>query len=1285
MNDKLRLAVIVLGVAPALLAGPAEDKAVLDRHRIQRVAPLFLETPLVLDGRAVAAIAPADDPATNAAATELQAAIAAQTGVTLPIVAAGALTDREWEARNLIIIGNVLTHPAYARLYHNFFVCADAAYTGRGGYELRSVHNPWGHGHNAIVLGAQDAAGFAAGTERLRAEVAAHGRAGRLSLGRLLAVHLNPADRRAPIEARLTPADLAREKELVEANAAKEGAARWSAYTAVKHAMLYHRTGDEGWLELFRLGLERQLDYYAKDKFINEDGPRRYDRDFRDSWAYRMIIAWDLVEEHPSWSEAERLRMANHLLRLVFECNMKNGWDSEAAIARWLAYEGILNNHHTWPALANLFGGWYFSRHYSLPVARTWLAMAQRMFRSASGSAKAWEDASGYDWCVPRHLVTYALASGDRTYLEQGHAAETGRRLLLAIDPLGHQPAWGDDEFVAATAEMPELLCALEGALGDGRYRWAIERLGVDARGEMQEPRWTNARAVRPDELVGLHVSYLPKIHFDMLGRTPDQPVAFRAPNLPFEEHFDKLVVRGGWAKDDDYLMLDGYAAGWHGHFDGNAIISFVSQGAHWLADGEYIGKAPKYHNVVTVQRDNRHETMPTNARLETAAWFGDGALIRTTMPRYNGMSWTRNIVHVAKSYVAVIDELTAEEPGDYSLRCCWRVLGDAALAGDTLSVRQEGGGFALKNLTGQQQEVVYIRNSGEHAYFREPGLPIHRLFQRMTARLKAGETVRFVNVFAAGREGVPAIYAWPTGEGRGAIKVGGRTELFGVGGSSGPIDTDARLYRVTGETAWLAGATRFAAGERRYLQVAAPGTVRLDASGFSIGKSQPVPAPGLRAAVVVEGGKPLPRAFAAATEVAVLARPQPVPVTVPPDAVREAKHLPIAWRFDCRPPPSGSPGELPRLTTMAVCDLNGDGKPDVLVGTSVGDIIAVGHDGREIWRKRLDGPITAVAAGRLAPTDAPLVFFGTDAVTFGVLSHEGTELARTIPPEFRTRASRVRNISLTDLDGDGTAEIVIGCDSWQYMAYKFLPVAKADARLALHWKCVFYAHAATVAHVADLNRDGRPEIVAGNAYYTLQVIGHQGKIVASSASFGPTQTAITSADLGNDGYRAVIVGTDEGDIVAFDVFGHQTPTAKVKGRISDVRGAASAPDVVTAEARARRIWARNAGDRVTSLRADVVAGALQVVAASDSGCVWALDRSGKPVWERGLGAPVKRLVRLGNDYLVATARGVVFLGLDGSLRAVSETSAPVLDLVEHDGAVFAMLADAFLASIPGR
>lgn len=1388
------IAFLLLG-ATAVLADRAADDAAWEALCVKQERPLSLETTLAGNGAAAAAIVPAEGETWTAAAAKLQAAILAKTGVTLPIVATARITDADWAARNLIVIGNLLNNPVFARLYHNYFACADAAYTGAGGYELRTIHDPWGTGHNAIALGAQDAAGVEAGVARFVALVNEHAKTGELKLGRLMELKFTKESRRAPLEQKLTAKEIADRKQAIANIYARPGTERGAAHQTVKFAMLYHRTGDEGWLELYRDAMRQHMNYYATNEYILQEGPRRYDRDFRDSWAYGMVVAWDLVEEAPGWTDEERLKFTNHVLKMVWESNLYQHWDRPGSVANWRKFDSTTHNHHTWPGLADLFGGWFFSRHYKLPVAKDWLDIGLGMFRSCSRSCKPWEDSAGYQWIPQRHVLMYALASGDRTFIEQGHAAQTGKAALQALDSLGRQPAWGDCGGFTSVSGMPDLLCALEYATGDGRYRWAIEWLGVDARDEMEAPFWTDVAPKRPDDLAGVAVTYLPKMHYDLFG-TRGRADIWQKPNLPFEDTFDKLTLRDGWGADDDYLMLDGTAAGSHGHLDGNSIIAFTAAGAQWLVDAEYIRRITKYHCAVTVLRDGIGSIMPPSARLDHAVWFGNGALTRTTMPHYNGMTWTRNIIFVPKRYVAVIDELTAEQPGDYSLRCCWRVAGESTLDGDTLRAQQREKGFTLRNLSGQHQELVYIKDFA--------GLPIHQLYQRQSGPMNAGQTVRFVNVFAASKDGPPKLDAILDKDGcsilflnctkktRG-VPMYDTIEMFGTGGLRDDSETDAALFRMgsgpakDADEVWLAGATHFICQGKTYFKSRTPTAAKLHASSIALGKAQPVPVPGLRPTVVVGDLQPITDLPPPTPTTAALAKAKSSAPLKPVTTLARAKSLQTLWRFTdfpvtprplkvaairANPPPRepysplerlidgassssttscmfpagktvsltldlGAPrclrevrvrtweklggvkfkrvalsvsddnfqrddraaGELPetgtesfgtnintirsatldqtarhvrviiepanrkaavylaeveifgvaagekaKLVALASADLDGDGKADAVIGTGGGDIVALSASGKKLWQTRVDSAVTALAAGTLDRNGKPSVVYGTDAATLGVLAADGSKVADVKPPMYRGVPSRVRTITLADLDGDGTQKIVIGCDSWQYMAY--------SPALKLIWKTVYYAHGATVGHVADLDGDGKPEIIAGNAYYSLQILNHRGKITGRASSFGPEQTAVTSGDLRGDGKRAAILGTDGGSVLAFD-------------------------------AKGGKLWEANVGDRLTSLRFDIVAGKPRVIAASESGYVWALDASGKPIWKRDLGEPVKRLARDGDAYVAAaSANGIVRLSLDGKVEAVAATSAPVLDLVVSRGQAIASMTDGSVCSL---
>jgi len=1226
-----RIAFLLLAATTAL-ADRAADDAAWEKLRIKQERPLQIETALVGNGAAVAAIVPADGKPWSGAAAKLQAAIAAKTGVTLPIVGPAKIADADWAARNLIVIGNLLNNPVFARLYFNYFACADAAYTGAGGYELRSIHDPWGSGRNAVVLGAQDAAGIVAGVARLIALANERAKDGELKLGRLMELKLKKKGRRAPLEPKLSAKEIADRKEAIANIYARPGTERSAAHQTIKFAMLYHRTGDPGWLELYRDAMRQHINYYATNEYILQEGPRRYDRDFRDSWAYGMVIAWDLVEEAPGWTDEERLKFTNHALRMVWESTLYQGWDRPSSVEHWRKFDSVTHNHHTWPGLATLFGGWYFSRHYKLPVAKDWLDIGFGMFRSCSRSWKPWEDSAGYQWIPQRHVLMYALASGDRTYIEQGHAAKTGKALLQAIDSLGHQPAWGDCGGFTSVSGMTELLGTLEYATGDGRYRWAIEWLGVDARDEMEAPYWTNVAPKLPSDLIGVTVTRLPKMHYDLFGHSGRSDI-WQKPNLPFEDTFDKLTLRAGWGAEDDYLMLDGTSAGSHGHLDGNAIIGFTSVGAHWLVDAEYIRRIPKYHCTVTILRDGVSAITPPSARVDQAVWSNNAAYTRTTMPHYNGMTWARSITFVPKKQVTVIDELTAEQPGDYSLRCCWRVAGEAKLEGDTLRAQQGEKGFALRNLGGQRQELVYIKDFAR--------LPIHQLYQRQSGPLRAGEKVRFVNVFAASKNGPPKLDA-PGALPERAPRLAAPKSLPMLWRFA-DFPTTPKPLKVASIRSDLAPREPYSPLER-LIDGASNGSTTscMFPAGKTVNITLDLGEPRLVRQVRVlaweknEGwktkrlttdlGGDLPEAGTQThgNNVATIRACSPdktsryVRITGEPATSKAAVYLTEIEVF------GETPGERPKLTALA----------GGIVGTAAGDIVALSASGKKLWQTKVDGAVTALAAGK------GLVAYGTDMATLGVLSADGKKVAEVKPPMYRGIQSRVRTITLDDLDGDGAQEIVVGCDSWQYMAY--------SPALKLIWKTVYYAHGATVGHVADLDGDGKPEVIAGNAYYALQILNNRGKvIVRGSGSFGPEQTAVTSCK------GMAIVGTDGGTVLAFGPKGS-------------------------------RLWETNVGDRVTTLRYDIVAGKPHIIAASESGYVWALDAKGKPIWKRDLGEPVKRLVRVGDAYLAAaSANGVVRLSLDGKVEAAA--NVPVTDLTVGDGQVFALTADGAAIGVATR
>ncbi len=388
----------------------------------EELMPLALETALVADGRPNARICHADVSAWRDAATVIQTAVADATGVTLPLVTDTDLSPDDAFSGNLILLGHLDNNRHVARLYHNFFVCLDVGYTGREGYVIRSVHDPFGTGKNCILVGGSFAEGTAKGAADFAERVRAAGTQGELALGRLMELRLDATDRAAPLRGAMSASQ--RDQAIAQGRKLmfSPGQGRSGVAQVIRYGIRYHRTGDPVALETYHALMLALLEYYRTDEYITGDGMARYDRDFRDAWTHRVGICWDLVEESGAFSEQERLDCTNLVLRLGLECVLYQRWNRPASVEKCAANTNIVHNHNTFPALGVYFVGNYMKRHYQRTEVSDWLTVAHGIFNGQKHSSKPLEDAAAYQWLPIIHTMVYSLAEGDHTFFDEGHA-----------------------------------------------------------------------------------------------------------------------------------------------------------------------------------------------------------------------------------------------------------------------------------------------------------------------------------------------------------------------------------------------------------------------------------------------------------------------------------------------------------------------------------------------------------------------------------------------------------------------------------------------------------------------------------------------------------------------------------------------------------------------------------------------------------------------------------------------------------------------------------------------
>lgn len=741
------------------------------------------QTSLVEAGKAAAFIIRPEDSALDAPVQRLLDGLRDKSGAQLPVETdAEARRDlpatlERMSGSHTILIGSINDNRALLPLYSHGWCYADAAFPGAGGYELRVVQDPWGTGKNAIVIGAQDAEGASAAVDELLALLP---QAPDLVLEPVVKVALTgEAQRRwsRQFEQELGEAYLESVVEDAEKRIAS-GAHGGLAPLVASSGDAYALTGREEYARACVLVARRWKEHHDSNP-ETYGGPWGMDADFS---LYRLIPAWDAVEECPALTDEERLEVTRILYEFITT-------DCVRKAAGVLGNERVRFNHQTFPALGLFFAGEYFSKHYNLAEAVYWLEIADACFGMQAKAFKPHEDCNGYQWLTLGHLVRYALSKPDFTYFENGNARKDADYAIMGMDNLGYQVTYGDTgAFTGWWSELP-LLWAAAWYYDDPRYRWAAARKR-DLSGRVSLNECVSSGEERPpDDLLGARAFPLDPYYYQTFGG---------ANAMPIEQTVDKVVMRNGFAPDDQYLLLDGLSNGGHKHYDGDSISRWTENGRIWLADADYIKSLPKYHNGVLIFKNGSSQTIPDFCELEHLSDLPHAALSTTTLSDYAGVDWRRNVLWLKGIAFIVGDQMCAYEDGAYSFRPIWQTVGEVRQVGNGMTIDQNGQYAAVASPgTGRAlltDDPLTGKNWGAYDYADEP---IVRVLQQVyNADLTAGQTRTLFTVLHASGERPPAVRTTSPVEGIAYADIDGSQVLAGVI----PPGTEARFLDLAVE-----------------------------------------------------------------------------------------------------------------------------------------------------------------------------------------------------------------------------------------------------------------------------------------------------------------------------------------------------------------------------------------------------------------------------------------------------------------------------------------------------
>jgi len=170
-----------------------------------------------------------------------------------------------------------------------------------------------------------------------------------------------------------------------------------------------------------------------------------------------------------------------------------------------------------------------------------------------------------------------------------------------------------------------------------------------------------------------------------------------------------------------------------------------------------------------------------------------------------------------------------------------------------------------------------------------------------------------------------------------------------------------------------------------------------------------------------------------------------------------------------------------------AVGDLDGDGKPEIVVATGEGIVTALKGNGQVLWQRDIGG------ASPTWSTSAPIIFAGSDGrARVAVSSCSGELFCLGSQGEILwrrpTRGSAASSLSVGDLDMDGRADICLVTQTG--VIYRF----DEDGRVL--WDIDMQGRSLAPGAMIDLDGDGKLEYLLCTQNGLFLVLNNEGKFI---------------------------------------------------------------------------------------------------------------------------------------------------------------------------------------------
>ena len=563
----------------------------------------------------------------------------------------------------IILIGNLADSLCVEELYYRFLCVTDRWYPGPGGYELRTLVNPFNTGYNIILLGYSDEPGLNSGVCALKEKI----RAGGIPfLWEVNAAHLHFPESKAN-QLRADKIDLKDPTIYLTAGIDEKA---YVAYMAGNKALLKEYA--DCWESLLQMECVHLM-------------------------LYKKAVVWRLLEINGLIPDSLREKLAN------FFFDWANGEEGIGSLqeAIYQTPDFPRQNHGLIPALGLLYLYDYFKRFYpELTEPEEWRKQAEIVFEPyCKGSWKPLCDGLCHGWWLSQPaLFDFGIFDEKHRFFESGGAKKAADCALAVINNEGYMPNAGDSDILR---QFPGYcLNAAAAYFQNPEYQYAKEMAPFSRRGYCGPitfpPRSFDIGLPKtvPESKTGISVIPVDPIVYHAWEKAPliAEHAVDTPPAAQIECCFDKLAMRSGWGPKDDYLLMDGLGGGSHSYPDAMSILDYQIFGVSFFAAEDSLHwPEPENHSLVTIYRDGKTDKIPGFAQILKTETALDGTMYAAMkLSGVNGADWIREIRLVPGTGVVFQDTITALCDGDYAIETHFRIPGTAELADETVSCRRK-------------------------------------------------------------------------------------------------------------------------------------------------------------------------------------------------------------------------------------------------------------------------------------------------------------------------------------------------------------------------------------------------------------------------------------------------------------------------------------------------------------------------------------------------------------------------------------------------------------------